>query len=125
MEPRTGKNEAVLLARTDFVDEEILPRLGRNRPGVAGNALLIEQLPQQLSDRSAYRVDRTGIAAEPPDDPRDIDAAPAGSRRCVLPRSLATGTILSTAVERSIAGLGVIVTISVMGWLDRDPALWP
>ena len=78
VEPRTGKNEAVLLARTDFVDEEIFSRFARNRPGVAGNALLIEQLPQQLSDRSAYRVDRTGIAAEPPDDPRDIDAAPAG-----------------------------------------------
>jgi hypothetical protein len=45
---------------------------------VAGNVLLIEQLPQQLSDRSAYRVDRTGIAAKPPDDPRDIDSAPAG-----------------------------------------------
>ena len=78
MEPRTGKNEAVLLARTDFVDEEIFSRFARDRPGVAGNALLIEQLPQQLSDRSAYRVDRTGIAAKPPDDPRDIDAAPAG-----------------------------------------------
>ena len=39
---------------------------------------------------------------------------PPGSRRCVLPRSLATGKILSTTVERSIAGLGVIVTISAM-----------
>jgi hypothetical protein len=38
---------------------------------------------------------------------------------------LATGNILSTVVERSTAGFGVIVTISVMGWLDRDPALWP
>jgi hypothetical protein len=85
---------------------------------VAGNALLIKQLPQQLSDRSADRVDRTGVAAKPPDNPRDIDSAPPGSRRCDWPRSLATGTILSTTVERSTAGFGVIVTISVMCWFE-------
>src|SRR5512147_201144 len=43
---------------------------------------------------------------------------PPGSRRCDWPRSLATGKILSTAVERSTAGFGVIVTISVMRWLN-------
>ena len=43
---------------------------------------------------------------------------PPGSRRCDWPRSLATGRILSTAVERSTAGLGVIVTMSVMDWFE-------
>ena len=43
-----------------------------------------------------------------------FDCPTAGIAACVLPRSLATGMILSAVVERSTAGFGVIVTISVM-----------
>ena len=74
---RSGKNEAILLLRADLVDEEVFPRLTCNVSGVAGDALLIEQLPQQPSDRAAHRIDRVGIVTKPPDHPRDIDSAAA------------------------------------------------
>src|SRR5579883_1464435 len=44
---------------------------------------------------------------------------PPGSRRCEVPRSLVTGTIRSTEVDRSTAGLGVTVTMSVMSAVPR------
>ena len=115
MELRSGKNEAILLLRADLVDEEVFPRLTCTVSGVAGDALLIEQLPQQPSDRAAHRIDRAGIVTKPLITRATlIPPPPPGSRRCDRPRNLATGTILSTAVERSTAGLGVIVTMSVM-----------
>ena len=77
-EVRTRQNEPVLLAGRNLIDEEVLPRFAGNRPGLADDTFLIEQLPQQASDRAADRIDRVRIAAEPPDHPRHIDPAAAG-----------------------------------------------
>ena len=78
----------------------------------AGNAFVIERHAQQTSDHAASGVGRVGITVQPFDD--GATYASPGSRRSDVPRSSATGKILSTDVDRSRAGFGVIVAISTI-----------
>lgn len=119
-ELRPGKDKSVLLASTDFIDKEVLTRFAGNCRGVAGNVFFIEKLAQQPSYYAADGVDYFGLTAQPLDDARYVDSASPGSRRSDVPRSFVTGNILSTEVDRSTAGFGVIVTISTISWLPRS-----
>ena len=115
--PRTGENDPVSLAGTEgFVGDDFLARFAGNRPGVACVALADRAVAaSELSDRSAYRLNRAGIAAEPPDDPRDIDSAPAGIAPLRLAAQLGHRQDPVDRLREIDAGIGVIVTISVMG----------
>jgi len=76
--PRSGQDEAVLLLRRLLENREVFPGFFRGGNGQAGDLLLLYQAAQQPAGFPAGGIDRGDVAAEPPDDARDIDPAAAG-----------------------------------------------
>ena len=74
---RSWQNESVLKAGGVLDDCEVLARFLGDRNGQSRDAFLIDQAAQQLSERSADRIQGSNIGAEPLHHSRGIDAAAA------------------------------------------------
>jgi hypothetical protein len=71
------QHEAVLKTGRALVDGKVFARFVGDRNGDLRNPFLIHQLPQQLAERAARRINGGDVGAEPFHHTRDIDAAAA------------------------------------------------
>ena len=72
------QDEAVLRTRMQFRDVEVFARLRFGFDDAGLDPFVVDQAAKQLSGETSCGKDGFDIAAEPFDDPRDVDAAAAG-----------------------------------------------